>query len=112
MYLISLSCMSLLGGAGNWTADGCRLAENTNGIVSCECDHLTNFGVLVVSLKLLLKRLTLVSYHNMLQDICSLQGGCQLSRAEQLTLETISIAGAVLSTIGIIITILTMLGFR
>lgn len=40
----------LLGGEGNWTADGCRLASNTNGIVSCECDHLTNFGVLVVSL--------------------------------------------------------------
>ena len=48
----------------------------------------------------------------MLQDICSLEGGCQLNQAQQRALEAISIAGAVLSTIGIIITIITMLAFR
>ena len=40
------------GGEGNWTTEGCRLADETNGIISCECDHLTNFGVLVVSIKI------------------------------------------------------------
>lgn len=33
------------------------MVDETNSIVSCECDHLTNFGVLVVSLyKIALKK--------------------------------------------------------
>ena len=54
MQFLSLSnCTTLIiyiGGDGNWTTDGCRSVGVTNRIVSCECDHLTNFGVLVVSL--------------------------------------------------------------
>ena len=38
------------GGEGNWTQDGCTLAGEEDGVVSCECNHLTNFGVLVVSM--------------------------------------------------------------
>ena len=35
---------------GNWSVEGCRLASENEqtGEVICECDHLTNFAVLVV----------------------------------------------------------------
>ena len=34
-----------------WTTDGCMtdLAEVNEGLVTCYCNHLTNFAVLVVS---------------------------------------------------------------
>ena len=32
---------------GGWSTDGCRLASRDNGSVTCECDHLTNFAVLM-----------------------------------------------------------------
>ena len=37
-----------LGGRGNWTTDGCELSEANGTIVTCRCNHLTNFGCLVV----------------------------------------------------------------
>ncbi len=42
-----------VGGIGNWTTVGCNTIDfnDTTGLVTCECDHLTNFGVLVVSHK-------------------------------------------------------------
>ena len=36
------------GGVGDWVEDGCSLADETDGVVTCECNHLTNFGILVV----------------------------------------------------------------
>ena len=41
-------CMCLAGGRGNWTTDGCELTGNENGVITCACDHLTNFAILVV----------------------------------------------------------------
>ena len=35
------------GDAGEWTESGCQLASVGDEIV-CECDHLTNFAILVV----------------------------------------------------------------
>ena len=32
---------------GGWSTDGCRLASRDNSTVTCECDHLTNFAVLM-----------------------------------------------------------------
>ncbi len=32
---------------GGWSTDGCRLASRKNGTVTCECNHLTNFAVLM-----------------------------------------------------------------
>ena len=32
---------------GGWSTDGCQLASPANGSVTCECDHLTNFAVLM-----------------------------------------------------------------
>ena len=37
-----------LGGRGNWTTDGCELIEIDGNAVTCRCNHLTNFGCLVV----------------------------------------------------------------
>ena len=39
----------LAGGRGNWTTKGCTVnSDLCSNIVSCTCDHLTNFGALVV----------------------------------------------------------------
>ena len=42
--------ISLLDGNGDWNTSGCNLMsfnQSTN-VASCECDHLTNFALLVV----------------------------------------------------------------
>lgn len=36
-------------GAGDWSEEGCKYAGATDDSVACECDHLTNFAVLMVS---------------------------------------------------------------
>ena len=36
----------------DWSSDGCRVASSADGIVSCECNHLTSFAVLMVSMLL------------------------------------------------------------
>ena len=40
--------ISTLGGRGNWTTDGCELTGIDGNVVICQCNHLTNFAVLVV----------------------------------------------------------------
>ena len=45
--LLTLLCK--LGGKGNWTTMGCETEHARNGEVTCYCNHLTNFAVLVVS---------------------------------------------------------------
>ena len=37
------------GGEGAWTTAGCETVSSVDGVVSCECNHLTNFAILVVS---------------------------------------------------------------
>lgn len=34
---------------GTWSGEGCRLVRVEEGEIVCECDHLTNFGLLLVS---------------------------------------------------------------
>ncbi len=36
---------------GNWTEEGCKMkgTDNETKTYTCECNHLTNFAVLVVS---------------------------------------------------------------
>ena len=41
---------SLDDGFGAWSTDGCRLVSESRSEVTCECDHLTQFALLVVSL--------------------------------------------------------------
>ncbi len=33
--------------SGFWSTEGCELAEMTDDKVSCDCDHATNFAILV-----------------------------------------------------------------
>ena len=40
--------MQCIEGRGNWSTDGCTV-EAANSSVTCQCNHLTNFAVLVVS---------------------------------------------------------------
>ena len=36
-------------GAGGWQTEGCVVTLNLGGVLECQCDHLTNFAVLLVS---------------------------------------------------------------
>ena len=38
-----------LEGFGDWSSRGCSVAMETEEMVTCECDHLTNFAILMVS---------------------------------------------------------------
>ena len=66
---------NLEGGDGDWSESGCRYdGVNDRGRVLCECDHLTNFAVLVVSfrkcpmrIKLLLDFNFSIYHHSIIQ---------------------------------------------
>jgi len=75
---------------GNWTEEGCRVEEvdDETGFITCECNHLTNFAILV--------------------DINARTAERVLNRA----LEAFSIVGSIISMIGLILTLITMVGFR
>ena len=49
----------------DWNSEGCTITEavGPNGIVTCQCNHLTNFAVLVVSV-------TLIIYHTVVNIVC------------------------------------------
>ena len=34
---------------GSWSTDGCAVVNETEEDVVCECNHLTNFAILLVS---------------------------------------------------------------
>ena len=36
------------GGEGDWTTEGCETIGLVDGVVTCQCNHLTNFAILVV----------------------------------------------------------------
>lgn len=50
MYHSSNCCVYLKSGiaVGDWTGIGCQLTS-VGDEITCECDHLTNFALLVVS---------------------------------------------------------------
>lgn len=33
----------------NWSTDGCEKIKEDNTTITCQCDHLTNFAILMVS---------------------------------------------------------------
>ena len=37
-------------GRGNWTEEGCTVTDInlSEGLITCECDHLTNFAIIMV----------------------------------------------------------------
>jgi len=44
--------MFFAAGRGNWSAEGCTAVDinQETGLITCNCTHLTNFALLVVSL--------------------------------------------------------------
>lgn len=46
---------ALDGGYGAWSTVGCSLVEESYDKATCQCNHLTNFAVLRVSLEALFK---------------------------------------------------------
>ena len=32
----------------DWSTEGCQILEQDNSSVTCQCDHLTNFAILMV----------------------------------------------------------------
>ena len=55
MSLYSIPVAIHVGGAGNWTTDGCvayvRQSNHFASNIECQCFHLTNFAILVVRLQ-------------------------------------------------------------
>ncbi len=47
-----------------------------------------------------------------LKDICTRTDGCELSEEEEFALEVTSIVGTALSLFGIVLTIVTLVGFK
>ncbi|XP_071507981.1 adhesion G-protein coupled receptor G6-like [Diadema antillarum] len=72
-------------GTGNWSTRGCRLSNSsTDERPECECDHLTNFGILM-----------------------DIYGGSAISDQVDFILEIISYVGCCISILGLLVTILT-----
>ena len=44
----SETCVSWDFNIQNWTTTGCNTSVGLGGIITCRCNHLTNFAVLVV----------------------------------------------------------------
>ena len=47
-----LLLLCLKAGRGNWSTEGCtrRTVDNNTGLVTCDCNHLTNFAILLSSI--------------------------------------------------------------
>ncbi|PIK53045.1 hypothetical protein BSL78_10059 [Apostichopus japonicus] len=72
------------GGRGNWSTDGCRLVSaGSDGMVNCECTHLTNFAVLM-----------------------DVYDGDSLTETQLLILDAMTFFGCGASILGLLLTIL------
>ena len=43
-------CLLFIGGYGDWSSDGCNTSSDSGLQVICNCDHLTNFAILLVNM--------------------------------------------------------------
>ena len=48
--LLPLQIVFYLEGRGDWSSRGCVVVNETADEVTCQCDHLTSFSILLVSL--------------------------------------------------------------
>ena len=81
--------------------------------MTCKCNHLTNFAILVVSASMHGSvQLELESGPLIFQDICSRFQDCLPSPVLETVLETLTIIGVGLSVIGIVATVITLLLFK
>ena len=100
----------LLDGFGNWSDRGCWVVNETEEDVTCACDHLTNFAILLVSLtsRLLLKiKATVFPSQDVRPDNTT-----QLPDELAKTLLAVSYIGAILSTILLTLTIITYISAK
>ena len=65
MAVGSEMCVSWDFGMQQWTTDGCNTSVGQGGIITCRCNHLTNFAVLVVSICIVF----LLGYYHCLKHI-------------------------------------------
>ena len=47
--VIAILCVIVIGGYGDWSSDGCNTSSYSGLQVTCNCDHLTNFAILLVN---------------------------------------------------------------
>ncbi|XP_072019677.1 uncharacterized protein [Amphiura filiformis] len=79
--------VNMKNGKGGWSEKGCRVneEESSKSLTVCECDHLTNFA--------------------MIMDVY--KDGSQLSRGHTIALSVISYIGCAVSFIALLLTLLT-----
>lgn len=107
-------------GRGNWTSKGCsNQTDGSGGNVTCSCNHLTNFAVLVVSRDAALKTYRLlenikffIGDISLIQDTRPKPVEAPLSVDVESTLSVISIIGVAVSILGLLLTIITLLVFK
>ena len=92
------------GGKGNWSSNGCTTVDDGSGVIKCNCTHLTNFALLVV-------RISVESVSFNLHDLQNIDARVHRTCSND-SLKGLSIAGAVLSMAGLILTILTLCGLK
>ncbi|XP_038059934.1 uncharacterized protein LOC119730935 [Patiria miniata] len=80
------------GGSGSWSTEGCRVSIASRDHTICECNHLTNYAVII--------------------DIGAQLGRGSLPQEHSMALEIISYAGCSLSLIGLIITMGMLISVR
>ena len=58
----------------DWSTEGCITGDKIGKIISCECNHLSTFGILVVSLEILHNPLvyTIITYRTQILLIVAL----------------------------------------
>ncbi|XP_070568357.1 adhesion G-protein coupled receptor G6-like [Ptychodera flava] len=83
---------NLNGGSGAWSGEGCAISleENDNYRVLCECDHLTNFALLV--------------------DIYN--EGINIDSPNKKALSIISYVGCIVSLISLAMTLVTLIAYK
>ena len=106
------------GGHGNWSTTGCNLRSynSTTNVAVCDCNHLTNFACLVVSIisHYWFTVLGMFSLFYLFQDISARITGKAppLPPNFRLALDITSSVGVVLSLVGLIVLIITYLAFK
>uniref|UniRef100_A0A667XVQ0 Adhesion G protein-coupled receptor F3b n=1 Tax=Myripristis murdjan TaxID=586833 RepID=A0A667XVQ0_9TELE len=63
---------SLFNGLGGWDDEGCEVNKSDDGRITCQCDHLTSFSVLMSKKPVELPFLKEITYVGLGVSICSL----------------------------------------
>nr|CAB3220080.1 adhesion G-protein coupled receptor G7-like [Phallusia mammillata] len=81
----------------NWSTKGCRLIQVTNQAPKCECDHLTNFAILVD-----------INRHDTVENA----GSHDHANSPTAVVDYIGDVGCVLSIIGLTLTVIIHVSFK